>query len=258
MALPRLLQRFAAPACFTLSEASLALGKDRSATLEDVKYLKQEGYVETVRRGLYAFDPEKTGQVADRYVLASKLATPYVLSYHSALDLLGVAQSAFYNVVYVGTPERLRPFEYRESRFEPVATPPSLLELGVEEMKRSGETVRVAGRELALVQCADRLKYAGGFEELVQNLDGFPSLRWDLLSRLLQNFGKVALYRKVGFLVEMNRGRWHPPPEFLEDLAGHAGKGATYFGVGSNQRGRWLPRWHVIVPERWKEVAAVG
>lgn len=258
MPLPRLLQRFAAPACFTLSEAGAALGKDRAAVLEEVKYLKREGYVQTVRRGLYAFDPEKAGQAADRYVLASKLATPYALSYHSALDLLGVAQSAFYSVVYVGTPDRLRPFEYRESRFEPVAMPPKLLEFGVEEVKRSGETVRVAGRELALIQCADRLKYAGGFEELVQSLNGFPSLRWDLLSRLLQNFGKVALYRKVGFLVEMNAERWRPPPEFMADLEGHTGRGATYFGVSANQRGRWVPRWHVVVPERWKEVTTVG
>ncbi len=171
---------------------------------------------------------------------------------------MGVAQSAFYNVVYVATPRRLRPFEYRESRFAPVATPATLLELGVEEMKRSGETLRVAGRELALAQCADRLDLAGGFDELAQSLNGFPSLRWDVLSQILSKFDKVALYRKVGFLVDMNADRWRPPTEFLADVQRRTGKGATYFGVGSNQHGRWLPRWHVVVPERWSEVTAVG
>ena len=56
MGLPRLLREFHAPGCFTLEEAEGFMGAERAR--EHVRYLRAQGYIETVRRGLYAFVPE--------------------------------------------------------------------------------------------------------------------------------------------------------------------------------------------------------
>lgn len=258
MALPRLVQAFSTPACFTVEEAAHALGKSKGAVRNDIKYLLRAGYVTPVRKGLYGFTPEKTGRSADRYVLASKVAKPSMMSYHSALELHGVAQSALYTIVYLGTTKRVEGFDYRDTTFKPVLTPPDLIDLGAEPVKRTGLTIQVACRELALLQCADRLRYAGGFEELLKSVEGFPYLNWKRLSTLLGAYGKTALYRKAGFIVDTFADRWKAPEEVLSALASKTGKGFTYFGTQSRRGGRLIARWQVIVPKNWQGVLEVG
>ncbi len=75
MTLPRLVQEFAAPGCFTLDEATAATGKARAAIKKEIEYLQARGYLESVRRGLYVLDPGKSfGPDPDRFVVASKVA----------------------------------------------------------------------------------------------------------------------------------------------------------------------------------------
>lgn len=258
VSLPRLIEMFADPSCFTSKEAATALGKTPTAVRNDIKYLIRAGYVSTVRKGLYAFDPGKTGRAADRYVLASKLAAPSLLSYHTALELHGVAQSALWNVVYVGTPGRFEGFEYGESTFKPVFVPTPLMDLGAEPMTHGGVTIHVACRELAILQCADRLAYAGGFEELLKSIEGFAYLNWTRLTSLLAVYRKAALYRKTGFIVEQFADRWKPPADLFARLHAKKGKGLTYFGAAPRQGGELLSRWQLILPKDWKAVLEIG
>jgi predicted transcriptional regulator of viral defense system len=218
-ALPELLETFQAQACFTLDGASQALEKPRGTVLDEIKYLMKQDYVYSVRRELYAFNAERTGRLPDRYVVASKVTEPYAFGYHSALELHGVAQSAIYTEVYLATPSRFSPFEYEGVHVRPVESDPELLDLGAIKIKRSGTKLKVASRELALVQCADRLKYAGGLEEVLLSVEGFPYLRWDALEELLSHIGKKVLYRKVGFILAYHAQRWDPPQDLLDRFA---------------------------------------
>lgn len=250
MALPQLLETFRTPACFTLDEASQALDKPRSTVLDEIKYLMKQDYVHSVRRELYVFDPERTGRLADRYVVASKVTEPYVFGYHSALDLHGVAQSAIYTDVYIATPNRFSSFEYEGARVRRVGTEAELIDAGATKVKRSGTNLQVASRELALVQCADRLKYAGGLEEVLLSLEGFPYLRWDVLEELLSLIGKKVLYRKVGFILRYHAERWDPPNELLDRLEDSGRGQASYFGTTPGRGGTLVPRWDLVVPQR--------
>lgn len=258
MALPELLETFRTPACFTLDEASQALEKPRSTVLDEIKYLMKQDYIRSVRRELYAFNPERTGRSADRFVVASKVTEPYVFGYHSALELHGVAQSAMYSEVYIATPSRFSPFEYDGARVRRVESDTELIEEGATELKRSGTKLKVASRELALVQCADRPKYAGGLEEVLLSVEGFPYLRWDVLEELLSRAGKKVLYRKVGFILSYHTRRWDPPQDLLDRLA-EAGRGQpTYFGTTPERGGTLVPDWDLLVPQRFIPEAQDG
>jgi len=250
MALPELLQAFRTPACFTLDEAVEELDKPRSTVLDEIKYLTKQDYAHSVRRGLYVFNPERTDRQADRFVVASKATDRYLFAYHSALELHGMARSAFFSDVYVASPCRFRGFEYDDTEIHRVTVDPDLLDIGATDVKRSGEALQVANRELTLVQCLDRLEYAGGLEEVLDSVEGFPYLRWDTLEELLDRFDKKALYRRVGFVLDRLEDRFEPPDELMERLA-EVGEGQpSYFATTPDQGGRLVHRWNLLVPER--------
>lgn len=253
MALPRLVEAFQDEGCFTLDEATGVTGRDREATRKEIEYLRSQDYLRSVRKGLYALDPDRVGSGPDPYLLAAKVIRPYLLGYHTGLELHGVSQSAFYDTVYVLAPRRFQPFRHGDLEFRHVTQDVDAVEFATVEVKRSGRDVRTAGRELALVQCADRPKYAGGFEEVVESVGGFPYLNWDRLLRILETYGKTVLYRKVGFLVDHHAERWEPPEDVLDELQAGLGSGTTYFGVEPNRGGRLAGDWQVIVPPSWEE-----
>ncbi len=251
MPLPLLVKEFQAPGCFTLREAEAALGAVRAR--EHVKYLLKHRYIEAVRRGLYALVPERTGALPDRYVLASKAHPDGYLSHHTALEMLGVAQATFAGALYITVPTRVAPFAYRGTTVHPVVSDQPVHGPGlVTSVKRGGQDLRVSGRELTLVQCLDRLRYAGGLGEVLDSVEGFSGLDWDRLEALIElpggPYSKASLNAKVGFVVERNSSRWHPPEGFLDRLEGRTGKGINYLGTARGRGGRWVPRWRVIVP----------
>jgi predicted transcriptional regulator of viral defense system len=256
MGLPRLLRQFASPACFTLSEAEAVVG--RASASSTIRYLQKTGYIHTVRRGLYAFDSDRTGAQADRFVVASKVVRPYALAFHSALELYGVSQAASFSDVFVASPSWFAPFDFGGARIRAVLAPPRLLREGRVSVKRSGASLSVAGRELALLECADHLEYAGGLEEFLSSVEGFASVDFKKLLALLRIYRKTSLYRKAGFIVERNAARWRPPEGFLDSLAARTGKGTSYFGTRGAQGGRWARRWHLIVPPDFTEGRSVG
>ena len=251
MPLPRLVKEFQASGCFTLTEAEAALGPKKAR--EHVKYLLKHRYIEAVRRGLYALVPERTGALPDRYVLASKAHPDGYLSHHTALEMLGVAQTTFAGVLYVTVPSRVAPFAFRGATVRPLVTGRPVRGAGLlTRIKRGGQDLRVSGRELTLVQCLDRLRYAGGFAEVLDSVEAFSGLDWDRLEALIGPpggpYSKAAINAKVGFVVERNSSGWHPPEGFLERLELRTGKGPTYLGTSQGRGGRWVPRWRVIVP----------
>jgi predicted transcriptional regulator of viral defense system len=168
------------------------------------------------------------------------------------MELLGVAQTAFAAEVYVTVPVRAAPFAFRGVGFHPVVTGWRTQGTGLlSSVKRGGGEVRVSGRELTLVQCLDRLGYAGGLGEVLDSVEAFSGLDWDRLESLLGPGGpysKAALNARVGFVVERNAPRWRPPEGFLERLERRTGRGVTYLGTSRGRGGRWVPRWRVVVP----------
>ncbi len=254
MSLPYLMKEFHASGCFTLDEAQAILGARKAR--EHVRYLREQGYIETVRRGLYAFVPENTGVLPDRYLIASKISPEAYLSHHSALELLGVAQTTFVSELYVSVPSRVASFSYEGTQVNPMlSTRP--VEDHLTTIKRGGQDLRVSGRELTLVECLDRLGYAGGLEEVLRSVEGFSGLDWDRLDALIEPgegpYGKTSLNAKVGFVVDRLAQRWHPPEDLLDRWAGRTGKGVVYMGTERGRGGKWVSRWRLIVPEQMLE-----
>lgn len=155
--------------------------------VERLKYHPRAGTLNLVTRGVYAVVPH--GVSADRFqpdpvLVASALRPDGVFSHHSALELLGVAHSAWTQcTLYVE--QRRRPLRLDGATIlfleRPGPTRSAAGEqLGTQRVERKGRLLRTTGPERTLVEGFRRPALAGGLEESVRSASGFSTLALSL------------------------------------------------------------------------------
>ena len=153
------------------------------ATRKALLYYTNIDRLVNVRRGIYAVVPPDVppDQVSvDPYLLASKASIDSVLAYHTALELYGVAYSAFEQFTFL-TAQKIKPFEFRNQRFQPVALSIALKQsgesnFGIEEFDRQGMTIRLTNLARTFVDVLDRVELCGGWEEVVRSISNMAAL----------------------------------------------------------------------------------
>jgi predicted transcriptional regulator of viral defense system len=258
-AVPTLYQAMYARQVFTTAEAAEALGRPSNQVARQVSYLKSQGYLVQVRRGLHAIvpiDARGSPPPPNPYLVASKLTDPYVLSYHTALELHGVAQSTFYTV-HVATSKRFRPFTHRGVRFLAVRATPQEVKAAATQLKLADQRVKVASREWTVAHCALRLDLAGGFEEFLKSVAGFAYLRPERLLEAATLLGRKILYHRLGFLLDTYRKRWHVSTDDLDLFRANLGDYTDYFGARPGHA-RYVREWNLMVPDNLEQVIRPG
>ncbi len=256
-ALPRLYEALYARQVFTVDEAVEAAGRPRQRVIEQLSYLTGQGYLDRVRRGLYAIVPvqargEEPPPAPNPYLVASKLATPYVLSYHTGLELHGVAHSAF-TTVYVATPNRFATFEHRGVGYQAVRADPDEVARAAEEISVEDQPLQVATREWTAAHCLARLDLAGGLEEVLKSLAGFAYLRPDRLLEACQALGQKNLYHRAGFVLDLYQDRWHVEPAQLDRFRSRLSTHTDYLGTRPGEA-TYVGLWNLMVPENLEQV----
>ena len=168
--------------------------------------LIERGDIARPRRGLYVatWGPGSDGSLnmADRYIIASKVREEYYLGFHTALELHGCAYSWFNSIIVCLRPgAQFRPFEFQGSTYIPALT--TLSRLGTEVIDRNGHQVTVSNPTRTFVDCLDRPHLAGGWEEVMKSLESLPGVQDDELVSALQAFDKKVLFRKAGRVLEL-------------------------------------------------------
>jgi predicted transcriptional regulator of viral defense system len=253
---------------FTLDEALELARKGqtrRQLGLLLSQYMRT-GAIGRVRSGLYYTIPR--GQdpktfVPDRILIASKLDPKAVLAYHTALELLGGGYSVW-NEIYVLAGRRhwhhRERFTFQSISYRMVFPPTRLggqaFTRGIETLERFGQTIRVTGRARTLVDCLDRLEYAGGLDELLGSVVTWPSIDQKDLLAYLHLLKRRVLYARVGFLLERFKNKWAVPDSVIHTLQNQLPKRTTYFDATPGSA-RFVRRWHLMVPARLASQEAI-
>jgi predicted transcriptional regulator of viral defense system len=137
---------------------------------------------------------------------------------------------------------RFRPLSFSGVDFNCI---PNQLHLGIQE-KMEREGVRVVSRERLVVDSADRLSLAGGFEELWKAVSLLDGLDGDALLELLHSYDKAILYLKVGYLLQ-NDYSGRLPARFFAECRSYRTRKKHYFGTKLGQ-GVYIKGWNLIVP----------
>lgn len=255
-----LLDRLSSVRVFTLDEALKSAGKSR--TRKQTRWLLsryvQTGALGRVRSNLYYLVPR--GQTPresqpDRFLVGSKLDPHAVLAYHTALELLGGGYSAW-NEVYGLASRRhwhdRERFTFQGITYHTVFPPARLghqgLSVGVVTLERLGQQIRVTGRARTLVDCMNRLEYAGGLAELLNSVVTWPSVELKELMEYLGLLDRRVLYARVGFVLERFRERWGASEDVLEEVRQNVPKRTTYLD-STPGRARYVRRWRLMVPD---------
>ncbi|HJC25966.1 MAG TPA: transcriptional regulator [Candidatus Eisenbergiella merdavium] len=233
-------RELAAMRCFTRKELVEIAGSEASAAWMIGKYL-EKGYIERVRRDLYAVISLETGQpIPNRYQIASHVADDAYISHHSAFEYYGYANQVYYEV-YAASKRRVRPFSYDGIDYQFVAYrgPKGLIEMD--------NGVRVTSLERTVVDSIADFTKIGGMEELLRCLLLVPTLSYEKLLEFLELYECGKLYQKTGYILEFFREDMGLPGAFFEECEKHISGSRTYL-FAKRDDFIYHRRWRLFAP----------
>jgi predicted transcriptional regulator of viral defense system len=240
---------------FSLEEATEALAPPggRAGTVQRLKHHLASGRLALVARGLYAVVPPGAAEAHPDLLFVAASARPdAVFAYHSALELLGVAHSAW-NTTTVFTTRRRRQLALGDGTVAFLDDPRALRagalrHLGARRVEHRGRLLVTTGPERTLVDGLRRPVLTGGLEELLLSAGAFPTLDLALLADILERYDTARLWAAAGWFLERHRTAFSVPESFLHRVETRRPTTALY--LQRDQRGGTLEaRWNLIVPE---------
>lgn len=242
---------------FSLDEATQALAPrgGRTATVERLKHHLATGRLVLVSRAVYAVVPpgiQADAFVPDPPLVAAKARPDAVFAYHAALELLGVAHSAWTRTV-VFTTRRRAPLRVGTAEIRFLDDPLPLRgadrrRLGSRSVERQGSILRVTGPERTLAECLRRPALAGGLEELVESAGAFVSLDLGLLREVLERYDTARLWAAAGWFLERHRRAFSVPDVYLDELEQRRPAAVQYL-ERTQRGGRLARRWNLVLPD---------
>ena len=240
----------AALRCFTHSDMIKITGSESSAQWQIKNHLKK-GYIERVRRDLYAVISLETNQpIPNRFQIASRVSDDACVSHHSAFEFYGYANQVFYDV-YFTTMKKVRPFNYDGLKYQPIIR---RVDVGVQELNNG---VRVTSLERTVIDSIADFTRIGGLEELLRCLALIPSLDENKLLEALEQYGRGQLYQKAGYILESYADELSLTDTFFTECASRLSDSKTY--LFDKQDDFVLhDKWMLYAPKELKKMVKKG
>ena len=236
---------------FTLCELTEALKESNSLqTSKLLQRWQQQGMVVQVRRNLYCMVDLATGlPICNKFEIGSHLSESSYISYHSALELHGLAHQPF-NEVFVSSLSRFNSFRYDDVDYMYCRQTANNIK-GVGSSK-GNPFVRITDMERTLLDCFDRIDRAGGIEELLHCLEGVVMIDEEKLADYLAAFDKAFLYQKTGYLLERIKEQSHISGSLIELCREKGTKGVKWL-TNNDESDTFVNRWRLYVPQTLTE-----
>ncbi len=236
--------------CFTHQDLVQVVGSESAALWQIRNYLKK-GYIERIRRDLYAVISLETGQaIPNRFQVASRVTDDSYVSHHSAFEYFGYANQVFYDV-YFASEKRVKGFSYDGLTYCPVTYRGSV---GVTETNTG---VRVASIERTVIDGIADFERIGGLEELLRCLLLIPTLDGDKLLASLEAYDRGQLYQKTGYILESLREELTLPEWFFAECEKRSSSSKTYLFENRNDF-VLFSKWKLFAPKDLKSIINKG
>ena len=225
-----------------------------------LQYHLAKEHIVRIRRGYYAVKTQ--GAIVDDSILiAGRIAPDAIIAYHSALSFHALAYS-MYVLSYCFSHAPVQPFQFLQSRYQCISHPrplqPNQIALETKSYDRQGLDIRVTTVERTLVDCLDKPKFAGGWEEIWRAGDMINILDVERMINYVLCLGNATTVAKVGFFLEQFQRQFNVKEEHLKLLEEHKPKSKHYMGQRGEKDCRYFQRWNLMVPlmivnKTWEE-----
>ena len=254
---------------FTVTELARYLGGEKNLAQYRIRYHLSQNRLKRLANGVYAtvpvgVDPETFEP--DVFLAANAIRSDAVLAYHSALDLLGQGHSVWWTCT-VCTDRPRSPVFLGRNTIKFLTRPPAVRQraqaasprgnadtLWTTEVLRGGRTLHVTTPERTLVDGFRKLNLVGGLDELVESMDGFATLRPELLMDVLRAYDSKRLWGAVGWYLQRRLAGLFLDDSRLEEFKANRPSTRVYLAPG--QRGGVMAKdWNLVVPEHLQRAA---
>ena len=206
------------------------------------KYTKRN-LVAKIRKNIYLPTNPADGFVYEnKYEIGCSSVPLSYLSYHSAMAFYGWENQVF-NRVYLSAPKRFRPFDFY---FVDYMYAPHKFREGV--VKDENRNIYYTELERTIIDCADRLDLAGGYEEYFYNLDFIEGVDEEKLLFYLSLYNKQALYQRAGFMLSRFQQQINLSDRFFAFCKEKIGKSTRYL-TDKFESKIYIPEWKLYVPK---------
>ncbi len=247
---------------FTISDLKdyrLSKSLSLERTIETLlAYYVERGRLIRIKRGLYAVVPKGSNPDTfspDPFLLASKMSDDAVLINHTALEFFGYAYSIYHRFTYQ-TVHSNNQVQFRGNVFFPVSIPGELMrkkkeEVGVITKERQGQNIRVSSIERTLVDCLDKPKVTGSWEEIWRSLEGVEYFNPDEVVAYTVLLNNRTTAAKVGFFLWQHREQYMLEDKHLHTLKKMVPRSPHY--MDRSKEGSLIKEWNLIVPDEVTE-----
>lgn len=239
----------------TVEKVVKQLGSKRNYARAVIHRLEEKRWFERIKRGIYLFIPAEYGYEErfppmDPLLVGSILVQPYYYSYATSNAHYGFT-TQIRPTVYMATTKAKRDFNWRNNRFKFVTLSKSKF-FGYHELEAQGAKVSIASPEKSIVDSVDKVKYAGGIEEVTNVI--YTGLKRKIDCRKLVDYAirmnSYSMVQRLGFLLDFleKEGFTAFPSEEKEDLLEHIGKTTIYLASVTKYRkgGDYNRDWNIV------------
>jgi predicted transcriptional regulator of viral defense system len=213
--------------------------------------LEKKRWLERLRRNRYLFIPAERGEMGvptmNPLLVGSLLVEPYYYSYSTSNAHYGFS-TQMRPTLYLATTKTRRSFRWRNSQFRFVTLSRHKF-FGFQEVEVLGVKVNMAEPEKTVVDSVDKLKYAGGVQEVLAVIcNGLRKVDAERLVEYARRMRNRSLTQRMGYLIDvlLNEGVASFPEDERERLLPHVGKAAIYLDPAGEKSGRLDKAWRVI------------
>ncbi|MDD2484305.1 MAG: helix-turn-helix domain-containing protein [Eubacteriales bacterium] len=238
---------------FTIGEVEKLVGNPKTA-YSQLNRLMKKGLIKKIRKNIYSVVNPVTGQiVATRYQIACAVTDTAYISHHSALEYYGLANQVFYEV-YVSSETKFNTFEYDHMTYKYVA---SRMQEGIVIAKNT-TGVRITDLERTVIDSIRDYNKIGGFEEILNCLEGSHYLDEAKLLRYLALYNTQGLYQRVGYLLQHYQNEMQLSNNFINCCKEKIGESRRYLSNDSNARSIYSSEWKLMIPEGLFKITEQG
>ena len=133
----------------------------------------------------------------------------------------------------------------------------SKMKEGVVEAKNT-TGVRITDLERTVIDSIRDFNKIGGFEELINCLEGVYYLDETKLIRYLDIYNTQGLYQKAGYLLDRYKKEMQLSREFVEYCKSKIGKSRRYLVSEAKENSYYNSKWELMVPEGLFEITDHG
>ena len=231
---------------FTVSQLAESCGMSDASVKTTLRRAVAAGHVERARRGVYV---SKSGRFAaaevDSFELVSSIDPKAIISFHSALEVHGVAHNVG-SVCQFRSASIKSAFGYSGVSYVPF---PLANDLPTQSVRgRGGLRPMVTTREQTIVDCLSHPDRCGGIEEALMSISLFPYIDVEALKKLVSS-QSASLAARTGWLLERKTDKWRISSDALDEFEEMAKGGPFKLDKDSTESHGWSRRWRLCLPE---------